>query len=82
MPYTELHEPPSLWSRDGQSYPPKRRWCLVIVVNVLVIVCLLEIGLRLLIGNALPPRFFEPSEKFGHLTRRGINSPRRLSPII
>ncbi|MBZ0316612.1 MAG: SGNH/GDSL hydrolase family protein [Anaerolineae bacterium] len=46
--------------------PPKRRWCLVIVVNVLVIVCLLEIGLRLLIGNALPPRFFEPSEKFGH----------------
>lgn len=46
--------------------PPKRRWCLVIFINLLVIVCLLEIGLRIIIGDALPPRFFEPSPKFGH----------------
>lgn len=56
-----------------------RRWVVFLLVNLLVIVVILEIGLRVVMKDTFPPRFFEPHPEFGHFHRPNVEGWQRTS---
>jgi len=55
-------------SKPGSSLKQarRRRWARLALFNLVVAVVLLELGLRVAVGELFPPRFFEPHAQFGH----------------
>lgn len=51
---------------DPSRSRPRRRWWRWALANLVVVLVILEIGLRLGFGAVFPPRFFEPHPDFGH----------------
>lgn len=68
--------PDALVPPDTPVPPPKKRFSwrrllLLIVVNIIFAALILEIGLRLALGDVFPPRFFEADAVMGHFHRPG-----------
>ncbi|MBN1202852.1 MAG: SGNH/GDSL hydrolase family protein [Anaerolineae bacterium] len=73
---TNTQPNPSTNRRPG---PRWRRWLLLGLINLVFIMLTLEIGLRVALHDAFPPRFFEPHAQFGHFHVPGRSGHQRTN---